>query len=250
MQLTTTTPSHHPDLETTEEAPDPLRQLLEGYRFTLASDRRHVDGALAVRSAAYKAKLGADLPIPDETDRRSWLLAAEETSTGEIVGTLRVTPREGGRLECEEFFDLPTRFRIGLSCELTRFAITPAHRKNGADLPVVKLGLFKLANELLLRIDARWLVIASRPEQIRTYDWLGFERAGLRAAYGALGGTEHELLWADFPHFTRFEGHAFRPFFRVIRHREIVLPAEIPTAGAWVRHLRPARVAAAGSAAS
>jgi hypothetical protein len=239
-------PAPSPDTESR----DPLELLLAGYRFTLANDFRHVDGALAVRRAAYRAKLGAELPVPDGCDPRSWLLAAEETATGNIVGTLRITPREGGPLECEEFFELPMRFRLGLSCELTRFAITPAHRKNGADLPVVKLGLFKLANELLLRIGARWLVIASRPEQIRTYDWLGFERAGLRGSYGALGGSEHELLWADFPNFTRFEGHAFRPFFRVIRHPEIVLPNEIPEAGAWLRHLRPARVATAGSAES
>jgi hypothetical protein len=249
MQLSTT--SHQPDLSTpSSEGVDPLEQLLAGYRFTLAEDRRLVDGALAVRRAAYKAKLGADLPVPDECDGRSWLLAAEEATEGRIVGTLRITPREGGPLECERYFELPMRFRMGLSCELTRFAITPAHRKNGADLPVVKLGLFKLANELLLRIGARWLVIASRPDQIRTYDWLGFERLGARANYGALGGSEHELLWADFPTFTRFEGHPFRPFFRVIRHREIVLPSQIPEAGAWLRHLRPARVAAAGSSES
>lgn len=230
-------------------APDPdgFRDFLRGYRFHFAMDRASAEGALEIRRKVYSAKTDGDFPVPDDVDVRSWLLAAEDVARGRVIGTMRMTPREAGPFECERYFDLPMHVRTGRAIEITRFAIDPKHRRKAIDLPVVSVGLFKLVIEFCLRTQVQWLVIAARPEQIPTYEWLGFQRTGFHAPYGVLADSSHELLWLDFPTKVRFEGHPFRAFFRDIRHEEIVLPDPLPQPGEWLRELRPARIAAASA---
>jgi hypothetical protein len=227
--------------------PDGFRDYLRGYRFRFATDRAAAQGALEVRRKVYSAKTDGDLRTPDAIDARSWLLAAEDVAHGRIIGTMRMTPRDAGPFECEQYFTLPTHVRTGTSIEITRFAIDPCHRRKAIALPVVSVGLFKLVIEFCLRTQVQWLVIAARPEQIRTYEWLGFQRTRFHAPYGILADSSHELLWLDFPTKVRFEGHPFRAFFRDVRHDEIELPAALPRPGEWLRELRPARIAAASA---
>src|SRR5687767_15458569 len=84
-----------------------LSTLLQGYRFRVAETAEDFEAALEVRREVYCGDFGYDVPVPDEYDHRSYLLIAEVEETGEIVGTMRITPREYGPIEAEEYFRLP-----------------------------------------------------------------------------------------------------------------------------------------------
>ncbi len=221
------------------EPSESLPRLLEGYRFRMCEDADLAARALAVRRQVYVDGAGYTVPVPDRYDARSWLLVAEEAGTGEVVGSMRLTPRSGGPLEVEEHFTLPARLRVAASVELNRFAILPAHRKGKTFLPVVSLGLFKLVHTFLHHLDASYMIIASKPERVWTYEWMRFEPTGQRARYGTLDGADHELLWYDFRHAPEIlDGHPFRSFFVELDYREVLLPARLPALGLGVERMR------------
>jgi Acetyltransferase (GNAT) domain len=227
--------------------PDPengvLADILSGFRFTLCAGPGAAARALEVRRRVYIDSAGYALPVPDEFDRRSWLLLAEDVRTGEPVGTMRLTPRSAGPLELEEYFDLPSWLRTPKAVELNRFAILPAYRKGKTFLPVVSLGLFKLVYDFLRRIDAHYMVVASKPERTWTYRWLLFESTGQRCPYGKLAGSEHELLWHDFrQQATLVQTHPFRDLF-LGRYGEVLMPARTPRLGIGGAHAEPLRFA-------
>lgn len=218
--------------EATEGGNDVIPRLLEGYRFRVCEDTVSAGGAIDVRRQVYVYGSGYDVPVPDDYDQRSWLLLAEEARTGAPVGSMRLTPRTAGRLELEESFRLPAMLRSPRSFELNRFAILPGHRKGTTFLPVVSLGLFKMVHTVLERLNARFMVIASKPERIWPYEWMGFTRSGQQAPYGQLDGAQHELLWYDF---TRradvLSGHPFADFFLHLDYSEIAVPDVLPPLG-------------------
>ena len=214
---------------------DIIPRLLEGYRFSVCETPDAVGRALDVRRSVYVDGVGYDVPVPDFYDARSWLLQAEEVATGTVVGSMRLTPRFAGPMELEEYFTLPKAFRSPRSVELNRFAILPAHRKGKTFLPAVSLGLFKLALRLLESMNARHMVIASKPERLWTYEWMGFRRTGHTALYGTLDSCEHELLALDVRKVgERLAGHPFEGFFCQLDFREVVLPRRLPSLGLGV----------------
>lgn len=221
--------------------------LTAGYRFFVVETPADAREALDVRQAVYTRKVGAPIQVPDDIDARAWLLAAEHVDSGQIVGTMRVAPRDRGPFECEEFFDLPLRLRRGLPVEIARFAIVPQHRKGPESTPAVSLGLFRLSTDLCRRIRAHWVVIASRAKQVEIYRWLGFEQTGIISNYGSLAGAPHELLWHDFSRLGNFDWHSMYEFFGGHTRPEIVLPDVLPEPGAWLRRLRRGRAAGAGA---
>ena len=156
-----------------------LVHILEGFRFQVCQDPWQAAQALEVRRQVYLEDSGYEIPIPDEYDRRSWLITATEISTGRIVGSIRVTPRFGGTLEAEEYFTLPAHLRTPKAYEISRFAILPAYRKGKTFLPVVSLGLFKTVQTLLERVGAHYMVICAKPERVWTFEWIRFEHTGL-----------------------------------------------------------------------
>ena len=214
---------------------DFLGNLLRGYRFSVCETPAEAARALEVRRAVYVDGSGYRIPVPDRYDARSWFLLAEDMETGRPVGSMRFTPRSAGPLECEEYFTLPRTLAVPGAIELNRFAILPAYRKGKTFLPIVTLGLFKLVMQFLKRIDADWMVIASKPERVWTYEWIRFQRTGLTAAYAKLGYCEHELLSC---HFRRIEevlaGHPFYEFFVEADCPEVVRPATLPPLGLGV----------------
>ncbi len=228
---------------------DPWGDLTAGYRFFLVEEAGDAREALDLRRGIYDDKVGQPVDVPDEIDSRTWLLAALHTESDQIVGTMRITPRDRGAFECEQFFDLPLRLTRGVATEITRFAVLPLHRKKPDALPAVSLGLFRLSMDLVRRIDADWVVIASQPDQIETYRWLGFEQTGIIANYGTLADAPHELLWHDFKKLGSFEWHPLHQFFGEFPRPEVVLRDPLPEPGAWLRRLRRGRGAVAGSGA-
>jgi N-acyl-L-homoserine lactone synthetase len=218
-------------IETTDANELGLSTLLDGYRFRIADDADTFARALDVRREVYVEDFGYDVAVPDEYDSRSWLLVAEHVETGEIIGTMRIMAREFGPVECEEYFALPENVASRKVIELSRFAIVRAHRKTRTFLPVVSVGLFKLAHEFARLIGAECLVVCSKAAKIWTYQSLGFDRTGLTTSYAKLNNVEHELLALDFTTlYTDIAGNPFLELFQMDLD-EIILPTSVPSLG-------------------
>src|SRR5262245_37916293 len=211
---------------------DLLVHILEGYRFQVCQDPWQAARALEVRRQVYWEDSGYEVPVPDDYDRRSWLITAEEISTGRIVGSIRVTPRFAGPLEAEEYFKLPAHLRTPKAYEISRFAILPGYRKGKTFLPVVSLGLFKAVQMLLKRVGAHYMVICAKPERVWTFEWMRFEHTGLTARYEKLSNAEHALLSYDFVRQNEIlEGHPFEAFWVDFEHPQVNIPKRIPALG-------------------
>jgi N-acyl-L-homoserine lactone synthetase len=222
MQPTT---SHNPELS--QERSSDETSFLAGYRFRVCEDEATFAAALELRGEVYVGDFGYDVPVPDEYDHRSWLLIAE-TEEGEIVGTMRLTPRMFGPLEAEEYFPLPAGLAGPKVVEISRFAIRRSHRRTHAG-PTVAVGLFKLCYELVTAIGAEQQVICSKLEKLPTYAALGFQSTGLTAWYEKLNGVLHELLVQDFRTVgTRLEDDFFRKFICDMSFEEVELPSQFP----------------------
>src|SRR5437762_12028028 len=70
-----------------------FRELLHGHRFSVCEEPADVVRAIDVRRQVYRGVCGYDVPVPDEYDKRSWVLLAEHVRSGRAVGSMRVTPR-------------------------------------------------------------------------------------------------------------------------------------------------------------
>jgi N-acyl-L-homoserine lactone synthetase len=209
-----------------------FKGLLRGYRFSVCETPAAAARALEVRQAVYVEDCGYDIPIPDEYDSRSWFLVAEHLRTGEVVGSMRVTPRAAGCLEAEEYFRLPPSLTSPRVVEVTRFAILPPYRKSKRFLPVVAMGLFKLVCNFVKLVDAQYVVVCSKPERVWTYQWLKFERTGLLAEYVKLGNASHELLSCNLNGgIARHRDHRYWEFFFDIDHPEVRIPEKAPELG-------------------
>jgi len=215
-----------------DDSDELLLHILEGFRFQVCKDPWQAAKALEVRRQVYREDSGYDVPIPDDYDRRSWLITAEEVSTGRIVGSIRVTPRFAGPLEAEEYFRLPAHLRTPKAFEVSRFAILPAYRKGKTFLPVVSLGLFKAVQTLLERMGARYMVICAKPERVWTFEWIRFEHTGLTARYEKLNGAEHALLAYDFTQEREtMSDHPLRAFWLDIVYPQVHIPKRLPALG-------------------
>ena len=207
--------------------------LLQGYRFSACGTTQAIATALEVRRQVYRDGSGYDVPVPDSYDARSWFLSAQDLSTGQVVGSMRLTPRSAGPLEAEECFRLPLPLQSPRAVEISRFAILPEYRKGKTFLPIVSLGLFSLVKRFLGHVGAQYMVVCSKPQRVWTFEWLCFRRSGLSARYPQLGNTEHELLWADLRQDSALlEGHPFREF--LLGHNElpeVVVSEPVPRLG-------------------
>jgi hypothetical protein len=216
----------------TGEAEDLFSGMLQGFRFRVCEDAETVARALEVRRKVYVEGSGYDIPVPDQYDTWSWLLIAEDMRTGEAVGTMRLTPRAEGPLEAEEYFRLPRELRTAKTVEINRFAILPAYRKGKTFLPIVSIGLFKLAKQVVQREGMRHVVLCSKAERIWTYRWLGFDQTGLTVRYEKLNNAEHELLSIDLTTVDqRWADNPLAPFLLEREHAEIELPMPMPAVG-------------------
>ena len=215
-----------------DSADELLVHILEGYRFQVCQNPWQAAQALEVRRQVYLEDSGYEIPIPDEYDRRSWLITAEDISTGKIVGSIRVTPRFAGALEAEEYFNLPAHLQTPKAYEISRFAILPGYRKGKTFLPVVSLGLFKTVQTLLQRMGAHYMVICAKPERVWTFEWIRFEHTGLTARYEKLNNAEHVLLAYDFTREREtMSDHPLRPYWIDIKYPQVNVPSRLPAIG-------------------
>ena len=206
-------------------------ELLDGYRFRVCESESDAPRAIEVRRRVYRESCGYSVPVPDEIDARSWLLLAEETETGLAVGTVRITPRFAGPLECEEYVQLPTRFETPGAIEITRLAILPEYRKTNVLVPAVSFGLFRLTYEFAMQLGATAEIVCAKPERVMSYVLMGFRPTGRSASYTKLNGARHELLWHDFRHAELVENEMFRRLYLGDGFPQVVRPTSAPSLG-------------------
>jgi N-acyl-L-homoserine lactone synthetase len=211
---------------------DVIPRMFQGFRFSLCDTPEQVAEALDIRRRVYVQGVGYSIPVPDQYDVRSWFLLAEDMEAEIPVGCMRITPRFAGPFESEEYFTLPKPITSSSAVELNRFAILPEYRKGKTFLPVVSLGLFKTVMTFLKRLGTDYMVAASKPERVFSYEWMGFRQTGLSAPYGKLDYSEHQLLAHDFYKVEKvLEGHPFKDFFCSLNYSEVVIPKRIPLLG-------------------
>ena len=209
-----------------------LTGLLRGHRFRLCRSADDIRAMVEVRRQVYVDGNGYDVPVPDAYDAWSWHVLAEDVERGVACGSVRITPRDAGPLEAEEYFCLPPALRGPGILEISRFAILPPYRKGKTFLPIVSLGLFAVVRRVLDAVNARHMVICCKPERLWTFEWLLFHRTGLRARYEKLGGTEHELLSAEVGRATKeVLSHPFHCFFDGHEFAEVERPEPMPPLG-------------------
>ncbi|HYY06792.1 MAG TPA: hypothetical protein VE997_09435 [Candidatus Limnocylindria bacterium] len=215
-----------------------FQALLRGHRFSVCEEPVDVGRAIDVRRHVYRGVCGYDVPVPDEYDGRSWVLLAEHLRSGRAVGSMRVTPRSLGPLEAEEYFRLPALLTAPGVVEITRLAIRPGSRDSRRFLPVVVLGLYKLACHFTRKLHASHVVICSRPERSFTYQWLGFTRTGLTACYAKLANAEHELLTCDVRgDMEQHRAHRYWEFVFETDHPEVSVPDGVPLPGIGIAEM-------------
>jgi len=210
-----------------------LTNLLSGYRFRVCETPEDARRSLAIRREVYVEEKGVNVPVPDVYDRHSWLMIAEEEATGTAVGTLRVTTRAAGPLECEHSFVLPGSLRTPDVVEMSRFAILADHRQGKGRSPGVSIGLFKAVALFAHQVvDASRMVLCSKAERVQTYTYLGFRPTGVRAPYTALDGAMHEILVMDIRHgYEPYRDHELFQFFFETVSPQILMPPGMPPLG-------------------
>ncbi len=209
-----------------------FRELLHDHRFSVCEEPADVVRAIDVRRQVYRGVCGYDVPVPDEYDKRSWVLLAEHVRSGRAVGSMRVTPRSAGHLEAEEYFRLPALLRATGVVEVTRFAIPPEPRHSSRFFPAVALGLYKLVCQFTRQLRASHVVICSKPERSFAYQRLGFAPTGLTACYTKLANAEHELLTCDVRgDMQQHRAHRFWEFVFETDHPEVSVPGRVPPLG-------------------
>lgn len=221
----------HTDTSTTEVTGIPV-DLLDGFRFRVCETAAQAASAIEVRRRVYRESSGYDVPVPDDVDPRSWLLMAEDLETGRTVGTVRLTPRSAGPIECEEYVDLPGFLQTPNTIEITRLAILPEFRKTTMMIPAVSFGLFRLVYEFAMQVGAKAEVVCSKPERVLSYVLMGFQATGTVASYTKLKGAKHELLWHDFRKAaTMVENEMFRRLYLGHGFPQVQTPKRVPALG-------------------
>jgi hypothetical protein len=206
--------------------------LLDGFRFRVCETADDATRAIAVRRWVYRESCGYTVPVPDEVDARSWLLLAEDLSTGAAIGTVRITPRSAGALEAEEYVELPGRLATARTIEITRLAILPEYRRTSILIPAVSFGLFRLTYEFAMQLGAQAEIVCSKPERVLSYVLMGFQPTGVTAAYAKLNGAQHELLWHDFRHAAAMvENELFRRLYLGHGFPQVTTPDAVPALG-------------------
>ena len=206
--------------------------LLDGFSFRVCTTPEDATRAIEVRRKVYREGSGYDVPVPDNVDARSWLLMAEDVESGQTVGTVRITPRSNGPLECEQYMNLPRRFATPHTIEITRLAILNEYRKTNMLVPAVSFGLFRLTYEFAMQLGAQVEVVCSKPERVLAYVLMGFQPTGRSASYTMLNGARHDLLWHDFRQAsTMVENELFRRLYLGAGFPQVRTPETIPALG-------------------
>ena len=153
-----------------------VAKSVDSLSFTVRTVRTSEDLArvCALRASCYGRHAPALRELmaePDAIDRSpsTTLLMCRDKASGEAIGSMRfVDNARGGRLEIEDFLEVPDWLARSRRGEMTRLVIAP-----GAD-PLVKPALWKAGYLRCLEAGVDWLIIGARkPGLIRQYEYLG-----------------------------------------------------------------------------
>jgi hypothetical protein len=192
---------------------------MQQLRFSLRVARSEADlrAACRVRCAAYGRHL-PNLRTPfSEPDDLDWspdtaVFVAFDKSSGEAVGTARLSTNARQPLQIERSTELPDALDGRVLAEVTRLSVLPGHGD-----PRVKLALMKATYMYCLARQVHWMVIGARSEAlIRQYHRLGFTDMlpeGQMVSLSYAGGLPHRVLGFDVTAAERNWHAARHPFY-------------------------------------
>ena len=150
----------------------PEQQVLPFIVRTVRTERQLKD-IQALRAKAYghhlpglKDAFGEADPLdlhPDVT-----VFYAEDKTTGEVIGAVRIQTNRSGPLQIERSMELPDEFAGKLLAEITRLTVLP-----GQPL-MVRMALMKALQMYCVTIQVACVLAGSRSSLIRIYQNLGF----------------------------------------------------------------------------
>lgn len=135
------------------------------------NDLAKVCALRAVCYGRHAPALREPMAIPDRFDASpgTSIFLCEDKASGAAIGTMRVVDNaHGGRLEIEEFLEVPEKMVGSRRGEMTRLVVAP-----GSD-PLVKAALWKAGYLRSVQAGVQWLIIGARkPGLIKQYEYLG-----------------------------------------------------------------------------
>jgi hypothetical protein len=188
-------------------------------RFNICVVRSEADlrAVCKVRATSYGHHLPQLRGVLEEPDELDWhpdtaVLLARDKTTGEAVGTVRLSTNARRPLQIERSAPLPAPLEQQLLAEVTRLSVLPTH-----DDPRVKLALMKATYLYAMAHQVQWMVIGARSDGlVRQYRRLGFTDLlgeGRRIALAHAGNLQHRVLGFDVTAAERNWHAAQHPFY-------------------------------------
>lgn len=154
----------------------------------------------ALRAEAYGRRMpafGQSLRQPEASDRGAGtaILMAQDKSTGQVVGTMRIHSNLHETLPIEGVFRFPKSMRGQLLVELCRFSIQPGYNNTA-----VRLALFKAMYLYCYAHQVQHIWVAARRPLDRIYKSLGFKPPGADELWVPLSYADdiaHSILSFD-----------------------------------------------------
>lgn len=161
----------------TELAPTRVRSLRSQdtrYRVRVARTESDLESCLQLRSDAFRdvsASLSTHLlkPEPEDQEPGGVVLLAQDTSTGETVGTVRAVTNWYRPIEFERYVQLPDRFSGVCLAQVSRLCVSTRQTT-----PVVTWLLLKAVNRYCEALQVRFAVVSGRRSLARMYEGFGF----------------------------------------------------------------------------
>jgi hypothetical protein len=188
-------------------------------RFNICVVRSEADlrAVCKVRATSYGHHLPQLRGALEEPDELDWhpdtaVLLARDKTTGEAVGTARLSTNAHGPLQIERSAPLPALLERHLLAEVTRLSVLPNY-----DDPRVKLALMKATYLYAMAHQVQWMVIGARSDGlVRQYRRLGFTDLlgeGRSVALAHAGNLQHRVLGLDVTAAERNWHAAQHPFY-------------------------------------
>ena len=196
------------------------------YRVRVARTDAELAACLNLRSEAFRdvsARLSALLLKPEVEDQEPGgvVLLAQDTSSGETVGTIRAVTNWYRPIEFERHLELPDRFSGACLAQVSRLCVS-ARQSSSA----VTWLLLKAVNRYCEALQVRFAVVSGRRALARMYEGFGFSdvfpgREFLLPSSGDLRVRVMAFDFADSPRVWRESNPRVYDFMVNRLHREI-----------------------------
>lgn len=200
---------------------------LSGMIFKFARTSDELRAVYNCRAQGYGARYGGlnAEDWMDHYDEYATQCMCVDDSTNETLGVVRLILSTKGRMEVEDFLDIPLYFQDGLvPMEYTRFSIVTPKRRNS-----VRVGLLTLAYRYAVKSGITQQVLCSTEKMKTIYQMLlhseypGCPNSFLHPLFG---NQEHVVMGLDLREAPRMYKECSHPFYNCIveqNHANVLL---------------------------